>query len=344
MTNQPVASQHSCQSPANIPVSRQPTFLFSRQPTFLPVASQHSCQSPANIPFQSTANIPISRQPTFLISGHPQLSTLAHPPPPLSGSQGSMAREEPPAQPHPSPHRGVEGPQRASAGLATTLHPCPPASLLGVIGRTSWRGSTQQFNSSPPRPITSPGSPTWANVARGNVNIRAAEHTCPSPQPAVTAADFTALYDRCMASSFKARITISHAAGNQVFTVLCNLPAPAVMNTAAAEGADVTPPLLAKNRRNHLPQSLLPAVIQHCRLPHRCLLPNRYFPRLRSIQHRRKELDEDEMSWNKYEISRRRASYSSHLCLFRLRDHRLRCHRRHRRRPCRPLPCHRPCL
>jgi hypothetical protein len=32
-----------------------------------------------------------------------------------------MAREEPPAQPHPSPHRGVEGPQRVSVGQASTL-------------------------------------------------------------------------------------------------------------------------------------------------------------------------------------------------------------------------------
>jgi hypothetical protein len=144
-----------------------------------------------------------------------------------------MAREEPPAQPHPSPHRGVEGSERASAGQATTPHPRLPASPLGVVGRSSWRGSTQQFILSPPHPTTSPGSPTWANVDRSNVDVRAAKPTCPRQQPAITPADFTALYDRCMSSGFKARITISHAAGNQVFTVSCNLPAPAVMNTAA---------------------------------------------------------------------------------------------------------------
>jgi hypothetical protein len=59
------------------------------------------------------------------------------------------------------------------------------------------------------------------------------KQSCPEQQPAVIAADFTALYDRCLASGLKALLIFSHATGQQVLTVTCNLPAPTV-NLAAA--------------------------------------------------------------------------------------------------------------
>jgi hypothetical protein len=47
---------------------------------------------------------------------------------------------------------------------------------------------------------------------------------CPTPQPAVSSADFSALYERCLANGLKARVVFSHAAGLQVATITCSLP------------------------------------------------------------------------------------------------------------------------
>ncbi len=70
-----------------------------------------------------------------------------------------------------------------------------------------------------------------------------------------------------------------------------------------------------QNWRSHLCQSLLPAVIHHCRLPHhRTLQHYRLFPCLRLNHHRRKEPEDDETTWNCFKTSRRRANSSSHLC------------------------------
>jgi hypothetical protein len=62
---------------------------------------------------------------------------------------------------------------------------------------------------------------------------RGEKPACTGSQPAVTAADFSVLYQRCMVRGLKARVTVSHAAGCQVFTLSCNLPAPAMTNTTA---------------------------------------------------------------------------------------------------------------
>jgi hypothetical protein len=69
----------------------------------------------------------------------------------------------------------------------------------------------------------------WASVARGDANGRVEKTTCTesSSPPAVAAADFLALFKRCMASGLKARMVINHAAGCQAITVTCNLPASA---------------------------------------------------------------------------------------------------------------------
>jgi hypothetical protein len=84
-----------------------------------------------------------------------------------------------------------------------------------------------------PRPYNSPCAPTWASVVRGE-GSRTVKSTRPPQQPAVIAADFTALYDRCLASGFKARVVFSYAAGRQTLSVSCIYPAPA--ETAAAAG------------------------------------------------------------------------------------------------------------
>jgi hypothetical protein len=85
------------------------------------------------------------------------------------------------------------------ANPAGPLATSPPPTC-GVAGQPAGPAIRQLL---PPtlRPPASPGSLRWANVARGTV--RAGEPTCPRHQPAVTAVDFTALYDHCLASGFK---------------------------------------------------------------------------------------------------------------------------------------------
>jgi hypothetical protein len=57
---------------------------------------------------------------------------------------------------------------------------------------------------------------------------------CPGSQPAVvSAADFSALYQRCVASGLIASMNIKHAAGCQIFTVTCNIPVPAATDNTA---------------------------------------------------------------------------------------------------------------
>ncbi len=47
---------------------------------------------------------------------------------------------------------------------------------------------------------------------------------CPTPSPAVSTAEFSALYERCLTNGLKARFVLSYAAGLQVITVSCSLP------------------------------------------------------------------------------------------------------------------------
>ncbi len=68
-------------------------------------------------------------------------------------------------------------------------------------------------------------------MVRGE-GARAVEHTRP-PQLAVIAAEFSALYDRCLASGLKARVVFSHAAGRQMLSVSCSFPVPAETTVAA---------------------------------------------------------------------------------------------------------------
>jgi hypothetical protein len=70
-----------------------------------------------------------------------------------------------------------------------------------------------------PPSLVSPTA-TWASVVRGSVE----EPACFKPQPAVSTADFSALYEQCLASGLKARMVFNQAAGIQVITVTCSLP------------------------------------------------------------------------------------------------------------------------
>jgi hypothetical protein len=55
---------------------------------------------------------------------------------------------------------------------------------------------------------------------------RVAECVCPGPPPAVSTADFTMLYKRCMAGGLKAREIITFASDRQLITLSCSLQDP----------------------------------------------------------------------------------------------------------------------
>jgi hypothetical protein len=189
------------QSPAN---TRQLPANTRQSPANTRQSPANTRQSPANTR-QSPANTRGEQSAPAL---HPRPSPTL-----LPGGQGSMAWEESSAQHHPSPHRGVEGSQRASAGQATTPHPRPPASPLGVVGRSSWRGSTQLFTSSPP-PAPSRAAPTWADIARGA--------TCTQREaPSITPADIIAIYQRCAAAGVQTRFSVKNLAGFEEVCLTC---------------------------------------------------------------------------------------------------------------------------
>jgi hypothetical protein len=74
---------------------------------------------------------------------------------------------------------------------------------------------------------------------------------CSRSAPSVSAADFSALYERCMKSSLKARVAFHHAAGRQTVAVTCTLPA---STTSAAT---------AVKRRRRCPSLRRPAPSEH---------------------------------------------------------------------------------
>jgi hypothetical protein len=109
----------------------------------------------------------------------------------------------------------------------------PPPRLPhpGVTGRPAGKARNQLTVTSS-RPSTSPSSPTWASVVRGEA--REGIPACSGSQPAaLSVAEFSALYERCVASGLKASVSFRHAAGVQVITVTCNVPVPAATDTAA---------------------------------------------------------------------------------------------------------------
>ncbi len=74
-----------------------------------------------------------------------------------------------------------------------------------------------------PAPQNSTGfgsnSPSWADVVRNG--------TCLKPSPPVvisSTADFLALYDRCISSGLKTRISLSNSSGVQEVTLTCHFP------------------------------------------------------------------------------------------------------------------------
>jgi hypothetical protein len=155
--------------------------------------------------------------------------------------------------------------------------------ICGVAGQPAMLAGNQLTH---PRSYNSPGAPTWASVARGE-GACAVKNIRPLQQPAVSAEDFTALYERCLASGLKARVVFSHAAGCQTISVSCTFPVPAVppplpVSAAAAiaatiaavkgfvEGAVELPPLRRRFRPRLHPPPLPPQPFKRCNLQCPC--------------------------------------------------------------------------
>jgi hypothetical protein len=110
--------------------------------------------------------------------------------------------------------------------------PCQSASpSTGVAGERAGQAGCQLTNaSSHLRTSLSSPTATWASVARGS----GVEPACYTTRPAVSIAEFSALYERCMASGLKAHVVISHATGAQTITLTCNMPASSAAATSGA--------------------------------------------------------------------------------------------------------------
>jgi hypothetical protein len=123
----------------------------------------------------------------------------------------------------------------AWAGWSPSLAPRHSASpSSGVVGEPAGQAKRQVANRSPPH-TTSLASPTWASVVRGGVASNVGVPACPRPLPSVSAADFSALYERCMKSGLKARVSFHHAAGQQTATITCVLSASATSAATAGK-------------------------------------------------------------------------------------------------------------
>jgi hypothetical protein len=151
----------------------------------------------------------------------------------VGGSPSStLTLNQPPASPRAGAGGGIQDTVRSPCRAPCYL----TSSTCGVAGEQAVLAGSELTHT---RPNNLPCTPTLASVVRGE-GSRLVKTTPPLQQPAVIAADFTTLYDRCLASGLKARDVFSHAAGRQTLTVSCIFPAPA--ETTAAAG---------KRRRHH---------------------------------------------------------------------------------------------
>ncbi len=97
-------------------------------------------------------------------------------------------------------------------------------------------------------------------------------------------------------------------------------PGGAVATATTGEGMGVLPPLRMKKQHNHVLQSLLPAMTQHCWLS-QCRHLHHWHPLcLRFNYQRLKGLEKNdvEMRWNCFKTTRKRMRCFSHRCLLRL--------------------------
>ncbi len=236
------------------------------------------------------------------------------------------------------PPSGVGGCSIA-AGRSSRLAPRHAASpSSGVAGEPAGHARLQPVNPSPPP--TSRVSPTWAGVVRGGVGSSVGEPAVSRPLPPVTAADFSALYGRCLENGLKARVSFNHAAGQQTVTLTCFLSDPSTSAATAGRGAAAAIAVLGAAEPPPTPPHAI-ANLGHSR--HRQLLlphPARTLIQHRRLHHRRKlhplllsGLGKGVTKSSFYEHQRMRTSFSFLLSRARLRQKRR--HRVRRHRACR---------
>jgi hypothetical protein len=185
----------------------------------------------------------------------------------VRGSHSStLTRDQPPASlPRAGAWGGIQEAVRSPRLAAHHL----ASPICGVAGEPA---------STHPRSYNPPRAPMWASVVRGEGSC-VVENTCLQQQPAVTTADFTALYDRCLASGLKARVVFSYVDGHQTLSISCTFPAPAsspplpesaAAPIAAVEGAVEPPPLRRDSRIGSHPLPPPPQLAQHPNRQHLC--------------------------------------------------------------------------
>jgi hypothetical protein len=157
-------------------------------------------------------------------------------------------------------------------GVASALQHSRQAQLPVPPLPPSERASQASWDSA-----ISPLSLLWARVVRGGVcasveDELALGHCLPSQT-----ADFTLLYERCMASGLKACVIITHTAGQQFTTVSCSCSLEVPTSTAAAtagrrrhhhrhrHAAVLPPPLRVKTLHVRYLRSSAPQSAETCR-------------------------------------------------------------------------------
>jgi hypothetical protein len=127
--------------------------------------------------------------------------------------------------------------QQHSSTLGNPQSPPPllPHPQYGVEGGSAgpaWCQSPHFSPSSPP----SHAAPSWTSVVRGDTQSRVEERASPIRPPAVSTADFTSLYERCVAGGLKACMILSYISGRQLVNLSCSLPTYSKMPIVPAEG------------------------------------------------------------------------------------------------------------
>jgi hypothetical protein len=188
----------------------------------------------------------------------------------------------------PPPSPTGDGGRNGSAVWRSTRHARHPASPSVVVGERAGPAGGQPSQVSP-CPPTSLVSPTWADVVRGGECASVEIPACPTPQPAVSSADFSAcmsavwqMVERpawCSATPQVSKSPPSRAACQQ------HLRSPLLLISAATvvvDGVVVPPPLLMQARSARplrllqpQPKKAPPRQPKRCHLHHQVLLPCR---------------------------------------------------------------------
>jgi hypothetical protein len=112
----------------------------------------------------------------------------------------------------------------STPGNSQSLPPLLPHPQYGVEGGSAGLAGCQSPHLSPSSPPSHEAS-SWTSVVRGDMPSRVEERVSPRQPLAVSTADFTSLYERCVADGLKACMILSYVTGRQLVNLSCSLPA-----------------------------------------------------------------------------------------------------------------------